>query len=161
MQKLPVNYLEKRRMQLKVLFNDSIFLINSEKGFFLKVGGLDVAIPRYLDLMIVNVEITSRQSVLSISKITFQLLRQMLMKWSTFLSWKGTKRAKELVNWWELIKVFPGYNLRRGTLSLRFVDQFFQFYCNIFLSNFAAISSYDFDKRLWWSWQKLIGGILN
>ena len=67
-------------MQLKVLFNDSIFLINSEKGFFLKVGGLDVAIPRYLDLMIVNVELTSRQSILSISKITFQLLRQMLMK---------------------------------------------------------------------------------
>ena len=87
-------HLEKRRMQLKFY---SITQKWTRKCF--------VGIPRCLDLVIVNLE---TQSLVSISKKTFQSLSRVLMKWRIFLCWKGTKRAEELINWWELIKIFPG-----------------------------------------------------
>lgn len=41
MQKLPVNYMEKRHMQLKFYPVTQFYLIIRDKGFFLKVSGVD------------------------------------------------------------------------------------------------------------------------
>ena len=41
MQKLPVNYMEKRHMQLKFYSVTQFYLIIRDEGFFLKVSGVD------------------------------------------------------------------------------------------------------------------------
>ena len=75
------------------------------------------------------------------------------MKWRIFLCWKGTKRAEELINWWELIKIFLGcisimWSMWFITHRIFFTLQHIKTVLSISFFNFTAIFSFQTSPQL-------------
>ena len=99
--------LGKRRMQLK--FNSRLNFLNKSwrwcppESRRTGLESVNIGIPRCLDLLIVNIETI-------ISKSIILLFNYSVMRWWNeehfCLGKEQIKRTEELINWWELIKIF-------------------------------------------------------